>query len=250
MSSDAPSERRQPVNRLRPDKWARKNTARGKPGSLSRVVADDYLDMKELRSAFLLHEHHDTSFRAPRVAYPPERPPTERYITRAQAKRLSEAARSSLPLDAPTVQIGGELVQTFDELVEQITLMTDPDEDGHWGGRAAVGTVHAFLRRLDAARPHLGPLIRGQASEDDGSHAIDWRRTNVTVIDLNQLHDRAKRFVVGVVLKRMFEEKEATGSARPLTFVVLDELNRYAPREGRSPIKEVLLDIAERGRSL
>ena len=32
--------------------------------------------------------------------------------------------------------------------------------------------------------------------------------------------------------------------------VVLDELNKYAPREGTSPIKEVLLDIAERGRSL
>ena len=31
---------------------------------------------------------------------------------------------------------------------------------------------------------------------------------------------------------------------------MLDELNKYAPREGRSPIKEVLLDIAERGRSL
>jgi DNA helicase HerA-like ATPase len=35
-----------------------------------------------------------------------------------------------------------------------------------------------------------------------------------------------------------------------LLFVVLDELNKYAPREGTSPIKEVLLDIAERGRSL
>ena len=33
-------------------------------------------------------------------------------------------------------------------------------------------------------------------------------------------------------------------------FVVLDELNKYAPREGSGPIKEVLLDIAERGRSL
>ena len=31
---------------------------------------------------------------------------------------------------------------------------------------------------------------------------------------------------------------------------MLDELNKYAPREGDSPIKEVLLDIAERGRSL
>jgi len=40
------------------------------------------------------------------------------------------------------------------------------------------------------------------------------------------------------------------GRREPLHFVVLDELNRYAPREGWSPIKEVLLDVAERGRSL
>ena len=33
-------------------------------------------------------------------------------------------------------------------------------------------------------------------------------------------------------------------------FVVLDELNKYAPREGDSPIKRILLDVAERGRSL
>jgi DNA helicase HerA-like ATPase len=31
---------------------------------------------------------------------------------------------------------------------------------------------------------------------------------------------------------------------------MLDELNKYAPREGSSPIKELVLDIAERGRSL
>ena len=70
------------------------------------------------------------------------------------------------------------------------------------------------------------------------------------MIDIHHLHDRAKRFVVGAVLKRMFEEKESLGTARPLVFVVLDELNKYAPREGSSPIKEVLLDISERGRSL
>ena len=31
---------------------------------------------------------------------------------------------------------------------------------------------------------------------------------------------------------------------------MIDELNKYAPRDSSSPIKEVLLDIAERGRSL
>ena len=56
--------------------------------------------------------------------------------------------------------------------------------------------------------------------------------------------------MVGVVLRRAFERKERAGQARPLQFVVLDELNKYAPREGSSPIKEILLDVAERGRSL
>ena len=32
--------------------------------------------------------------------------------------------------------------------------------------------------------------------------------------------------------------------------MLLDELNKYAPREGSSPLKELLVDIAERGRSL
>ncbi len=44
--------------------------------------------------------------------------------------------------------------------------------------------------------------------------------------------------------------RSSPGTSRPLLFVVLDELNKYAPREGDRPIKEILLDVAERGRSL
>ena len=116
---------------------------------------------------------------------------------------------------------------------------------------AATGTVAAFQRRLNAAGFNVGHLIRGRARvEKPDQHRINWKQRQLTVIDIHNLHDRAKRFVVGVVLRRMFEEKENAGTARPLVFVVLDELNKYAPREGWSPIKEVLLDISERGRSL
>jgi DNA helicase HerA-like ATPase len=51
------------------------------------------------------------------------------------------------------------------------------------------------------------------------------------------------------VLRAETERKEAAG-AGGLLFTMLDELNKYAPREGSSPIKELVLDIAERGRSL
>ena len=70
------------------------------------------------------------------------------------------------------------------------------------------------------------------------------------MVDIHALHATAQLFVVGVLLKRMMEQKEQQGGSRPLVFVVLDELNKYAPREGWSPLHGVLLDIAERGRSL
>ena len=69
------------------------------------------------------------------------------------------------------------------------------------------------------------------------------------MVDLHNLPERAQRFVVGVVLAAETARKEAAGPGG-LLFTMLDELNKYAPREGSSPIKEVLLDIAERGRSL
>src|SRR5207237_10374242 len=71
----------------------------------------------------------------------------------------------------------------------------------------------------------------------------------ITVVDIHALHDDAQRFVVGGLLSRLFDEKQGQGR-EPLRFIVLDELNKYAPREGTSPIKEILVDIAARGRSL
>ena len=129
------------------------------------------------------------------------------YVAQAVEAQLAMAARISLPMDSGTVEIGAHRCTTFDELVEAIAEMTDPDLGGTWGGRAAGGTVQAFLRRLEAAAPHVGALIRGDDSEDMAAHRIDWQREQVTVVDIHRLHDRAKRFVVGTVLKRMLDRK-------------------------------------------
>jgi DNA helicase HerA-like ATPase len=174
-------------------------------------------------------------------------------LDRVEAKLHQAAALEGKPAD-PWIAIDGRRIDTFDDLVE---MLTDRGPDGEnrsrteqWAGFAAAGTVAAFERRLAAAARHVGHLVRGQDVGRREQHRLDWRRAQTTVIDIHGLHDRAKRFVVGAVLKRMFEEKETLGTAEPLVFVVLDELNKYAPREGSGPIKEVLLDISERGRSL
>jgi DNA helicase HerA-like ATPase len=166
----------------------------------------------------------------------------------AQLAQLDDVGDGAVSLD-------GRLIRTFGQLVDAIEdklLPADPDEgvDGRWAGRAVgSGTINAFIRRLASARRHVEHLVRADIAHA-ARHAVDLDRHQVTVVDIHSLHDRAKRFVVGVVLRQAFEAKEASGVARPLQFVVLDELNKYAPRDSSSPIKEILLDVAERGRSL
>jgi hypothetical protein len=159
-------------------------------------------------------------------------------------------AADAQPAGEGAVRIDGDTARTFRQLVEIISeRVQDEDHADRWAGRAiGAGTVNAFIRRLHGAVRHLEPLVRADVPDAE-SHLID-DAAQVTVVDLHNLNDRAKRFVVGVVLRRAFDKKERQGHARPLQFVVLDELNKYAPREGSSPIKEILLDVAERGRSL
>ncbi|TMD59316.1 MAG: ATP-binding protein [Chloroflexi bacterium] len=140
-------------------------------------------------------------------------------------------------------------ILSFDMLCELIQGKLE-DEHSPWRGRLSDATVAAFQRRLESGRFYVRHLVWGRESEDPAAHRIDWDAQQITVIDIHNLHDRAKRFVTGVMIKKLFEHKERVGSRIPLHFLVLDELNRYAPRDGTSPIKEVLLDVAERGRSL
>jgi hypothetical protein len=175
-------------------------------------------------------------------------------VVQSVTARLMEAARTGSGPDG-AVRIEGTTVRTFAELVEFIEgklIPDDPDDapDQRWSGRAiSGGTINAFERRLASSIARVEHLIRADIA-DAPKYALDLDAHQVTVVDIHNLHERAQRFVVGVVLRQAFERKEASGVAKPLQFVVLDELNKYAPREGSSPIKEILLDVAERGRSL
>jgi len=175
------------------------------------------------------------------------------FVVEKIESRLATAAAAKGGAMDPWIEVEGRRVETFEGLVELLTERDEAEERSlaeRWAYPAAPGTVAAFERRLHAAARHVGHLIRGKDIGQRHAHLLDWTRKQMSVVDIHSLHDRAKRFVVGAVLKRLFEEKETLGTARPLVFVVLDELNRYAPREGSGPIKEVLLDVSERGRSL
>jgi DNA helicase HerA-like ATPase len=141
------------------------------------------------------------------------------------------------------------VIADLPSLVRALEIHLEPDDgseaDPAWTARVMPGTVAAFLRRLHAASARLGHLIRA-----DADRRIDRGAANVTVVAIQSLHEQAQRFVVGALLRETFKEKEDTGQRLPLSVIVLDELNKYAPREGTGPLKDMLIDIAQRGRSL
>ncbi len=135
----------------------------------------------------------------------------------------------------------GTTITNFSELVDFVEQRFDAQEPD-FCGTLAPQTISAFSRRLSVMVARLGHLIRLGVSTPELDH-------QVTVVDIHALHDSAQRFVVGAVVERIFQAKQETGR-EPLRFVMLDELNKFCPNHGRSPLRELLVDIAERGRSM
>lgn len=169
-----------------------------------------------------------------------------------QSDDEQQAIELGLDFDA----LGKTRITTFAQLVSYIEYklleQNEGNGDPRWVGKQNVGTLQAFIRRLKGVQKYLSGLIRGNLTAKEAEkYRADVLRQGVqlSVVDIHSLDAHAQMFVVGVILKELFEKKEKQGR-KPYVFVVLDELNKYAPREGESPIKDVLLDIAERGRSL
>lgn len=170
---------------------------------------------------------------------------------------IGEDERSDL-LERDSSELTGERrrIDTLDGLIgfieHQLLIANDGDGDQAWTARQPKGTREALVRRLRGAARHVGRIVRGDVParelEKARPQVLD-SDSQINVIDIHSLPQVAQMFTVGVLLRQVFERRE-TGRDDGKVFVVLDELNKYAPAEGDSPIKDVMLDIAERGRSL
>jgi len=167
-------------------------------------------------------------------------------------KDLSDTSQLYLAIKLATNWLNKEMNENFgfQSIGSMISSLEENIDDIL--GRVAQSTRDAFMRRLWRAEHDIGPLIVPESLPFDESenYRIDWESAQVNVIDIHRLPPRAQYFTVGAVLKSIVEKKEESGTPWPLVFIVLDELNKYAPQSGESPIAETVLDIAERGRSL
>jgi hypothetical protein len=178
-----------------------------------------------------------------RFAYPMEGEPGALVLAEPPPRTSFNLDKVVQQRRDPKKAADGFPFRDFSDLVDFLSERLAPENvDTSWSGSVQAGTLHAFIRRLYAQTPRIGQLIA------TGPRMVELEEP-VTVVDIHSLHENAQRFVVGALLSRIFEEKQARGR-EPLRFIVLDELNKYAPRHGTSPIKELLVDIAARGRSL
>ena len=104
------------------------------------------------------------------------------------------------------------------------------------GGLGRAGHRAWARQRLRPPAPVLGPApdARSCAATSPRPPAGPSTPANqqVTVVDLHNLHERAQRFVVGVTSPPRPRRKEKAGPGG-LLFTMIDELNKYAPREGQ-----------------
>jgi len=156
-------------------------------------------------------------------------------------ERLVELLQEAAAVDAgPELLVGKKKIGSLRQLCD---LICENEED--WFEKAAPATRQALMRRLKGAVRHVEPLLR---KPDEGESFHYDKQLNV--VDLHKCHERARAFVVGSVLRTLFDNREAQGDKHPPVYLVLDELNKYAPCGTSNAIKEMLLDVAERGRSL
>ncbi len=168
---------------------------------------------------------------------------TDAEDERNQYTMVVHQVATRLKLDATkagadgAVSIDGETIRTYEALVDFIVGQLEDDTTrAAWAGPVTgVGTINAFIRRLRSSLRSLRTIILADL-QDTGTRAISTGNRQVTVVDLHQLPERAQRFVVGVVLAAETARKEAAGP-EGLLFTMIDELNKYAPREGSSPSK-------------
>jgi hypothetical protein len=137
--------------------------------------------------------------------------------------------------------------QTWREL---LAWMTEEGRNLLQARNHTAGTVAAIFRRL-----------RGVIQDGEQIFLLDARRgsplcvTRMTttppqVIDIHSLPGALQRFVVAAISKQVVAARIGRSAVSGLCYIILlDELNRFAPRGGRDPITRLIEEIATERRS-
>ena len=117
--------------------------------------------------------------------------------------------------------------------------------DGH-----AASTVAAVYRRLRSAVMDGQHIFMLDAQQGQPLSVTQSTTTPPQVIDIHNLSGTLQRFVVAAISKQVVVARVGAHAIPGLRYIiVLDELNRFAPRGGRDPVTRLMEEVATERRS-
>lgn len=154
----------------------------------------------------------------------------------------------------PALQPTPFVVRTFADL-DALFLAVFRFLEERGRGQESWRTHHiATLRKIRNRLGNISTRSKGLVTDDGAVHDLPWGQfadRTVYVVDVAGLDPLAQDLVFARVVGKLREHLERRDLGVEHLVVLVDELNKYAPAEGPDThVRQMLLDIAERGRYL
>lgn len=153
-------------------------------------------------------------------------------------------------------QIERQPIRSYDELITWINeerRVVAQSHITHWRGHEKED-FYKCAKNLDALTGLYDGLICTGGVDPVDIPLQDLYNGSIFVIDLQSLNDRGQAMVFNKILMRTYKMLLDKDSQRDFNSVVffIDELNKFAPNDPnvRAPIKQSLIEICARGRSI
>lgn len=144
-------------------------------------------------------------------------------------------------------------VTDFGQLVNWLIAATvkDDEQDTHplIARQHDRSTIKATARRLNNILAGARGVLVTNSTSGEPPEVTAEQTTDPIVIDIDGLEEAPQRFVVASVIERLKQHRERHASRRQRYLIVLDELNRFAPRGGADEISRLFEHVAAQLRS-
>lgn len=145
-------------------------------------------------------------------------------------------------------------VGNFRELVEWMidaTVKPEDDENKHYliKRQHDRNTIKATTRRLNNILTGARGVLETDGASGEPPQVTSEKTCDPIVIDIDGLESAPQRFVVASVIERIKQHREKHAERRQRYIIVLDELNRFAPRGSSDEVSKLFEHVAAQLRS-
>jgi len=124
------------------------------------------------------------------------------------------------------------------------------NDSNRQGSFYGAGTWRAIYSRLWKILDEGKKIFPKDATNGNPLKIARNKNSPPQVVDISQLSYSLQRFVVGSILKQAVEARKSVDAVRNLRYVImLDELNRFAPRGAKDELTQLLEQVATEMRS-